>query len=89
MDICQIENGHHSITAGTYYHIGIIKAEVYDIEKAFELFTTDGMYWLSNDKEYVLNHEVLDYRGAIMFEISRMLYELTSNDHNSDILNIS
>lgn len=76
LDICHIQNGTHSVSACKYYRKGVLKAGVYDIEKAFALFTTDGDVWISNDKSFVPSQNVLDYRAALIFEIGRMICQL-------------
>jgi hypothetical protein len=78
MDICYVYNGIHSTTMGKYYKKGIIHAKIYDMQKAFNLFYTDGEKWYYKENSYATSN-VFDYRLAIIFEICRMIYEMEND----------
>jgi len=75
MDICHVHNGIHSVTIGGYYKNGIIESDLYDIETAFQIFTTDGENWYSSETRQFIQ-EVFDYRISIIFEVCKIIYKM-------------
>ena len=74
MNICYVHNGIHSSTIAKYYNKGYIKADLYDMEKAFKSYSTDGSSWFLKETIERID-DVFDFRIAIMFEICKMIYE--------------
>jgi hypothetical protein len=83
MDICYVHNGIHSATMGKYYCKGVIHADIYNIEKAFECYYTDGCSWYGTETGERKGN-VFDYRIAVLFEIARMIYEHRESAKISD-----
>lgn len=75
LDICHVTNGNHSISSGTVYRKGYIKAQVVDISKMFDHVHTDGKCWY-NSHDGTKLRDVDDFRIAIMFETAKMKHRL-------------
>lgn len=75
LDMCQVINGNHSIATGIYTQNGTVLAKVISMKHLFENLKTDGAYFYSiHDNREI--EKVKDFRIAVLFEISKMKYEL-------------
>ena len=85
MDICVISNGYHSTAAGKYFGKGELKAHLCNTRWAYPHITTDGEYWYC-DSEKIYNYnepfKVKDFRFALLYEISKMIYSIESEKVN-------
>lgn len=75
LDICYVTNGNHSIMAGIHYSDGVIQSEIFDVALLYDHLNTDGVSWLSTHSNCILS-AVKDFRIAILYEISRIKYNL-------------
>ncbi len=75
VDICYVVNGKHSISAGTIYKKGTIKAEQYDITKLFPHIHTDGQSWY-NSHTHEKKNNLPDFRIGIIYEVAKIKYQL-------------
>jgi len=75
IDICYVYNGNHSIASGIVFKRGCIEAKKYDVSKLFKHVYTDGSSWYNshNDKKIA---KLFDFRIGIIYEISKLKYEL-------------
>lgn len=71
LNICHIEGGYHSITAGIGYSKGEITSIKLDISKSFPHLFSDGAYWYNAHTKERL-YPVFDYRIAILFELAKL-----------------
>lgn len=81
MNICVISNGYHSTAAGKYFGKGELKACKCSTHLAYPHITTDGEYWYCDGKMIYGYNEpfmVKDFRFALLYEISRIIYCIES-----------
>jgi len=74
--ICFVYNGMHSTAAGIGFKKGYIEAPEYDVTGLFEHVNTDGLYWYNSNNNSKLIDELLDFRIGIIFELSKLKYQI-------------
>lgn len=71
IDLCYVFNGNHSVNAGRYYKNGKIISQVFETEKLYPYYETDGAYWYNKQtKEKYL--QVDDFRLAAVYSLAKM-----------------
>lgn len=73
VDICYINNGKHSISAGLIYKKGFIEANIYNIQPLFLHVDTDGENWFSKHDRRKLGN-LFDFRIGVIYEVSRLIH---------------
>lgn len=70
-------NSNHTLHLMKYWNAGTVKTKVSNIHKLYPYVTTDGKKWIHKyrDKQY----DVSDFRTAVLYELSKMRYELLSD----------
>ncbi|GGK23059.1 hypothetical protein GCM10010965_14910 [Caldalkalibacillus thermarum] len=76
INVCQVYNGIHSVTAGIVHKKGSIIAKVCDLSRLFDHVYTDGEVWYNAHNNEKLG-DVFDFRLAIMYELARQKHQLT------------
>lgn len=75
LDVCEVYNGNHSIASGIYKSEGYIEAKVVDIKPLFYHIKTDGVNFFNIHTGNAVE-DILDFRVAILFQVSKMIYDL-------------
>lgn len=82
LDVTVVWNGRHHASVGIVKRNGIIEAQSVNVEPLFSTLTTDGAFWYDCGKQI---QEVLDYRIAAIYELSKMKIELLKEYGDSTI----
>ncbi|MEG2053466.1 MAG: DUF6710 family protein [Oscillospiraceae bacterium] len=81
MDLTFVKSSNHHIAAALAVKKGITYADTYDIETAFSYITTDGTYWYNSRLNKKIE-KVNDFRIAILFQLSKIKFEITKQAAN-------
>ena len=71
LDIFHVRSGNHHAEAASYFKVGKMETEVYDVAKLFDHIETDGMDWYNSSSGKKIG-TVIDFRVAILFELCKM-----------------
>ncbi|GGK23239.1 hypothetical protein GCM10010965_15050 [Caldalkalibacillus thermarum] len=73
INVCQVYNGTHSVSAGIAHRKGSIEAIECDLSRMFDHVHTDGVAWYNAHDGSKLG-DVFDFRLAIMYEVAKLKY---------------
>lgn len=81
LDLLHVYNGKHSATAGTVLG-GSVPAQLVSISHLYDKIETDGVYWYCPDsfKSDKRMWKTSDFRVALLYELSKMKYELVNSN---------
>ncbi|KFL44586.1 hypothetical protein CH76_01940 [Lysinibacillus sp. BF-4] len=78
LELCYVDNGLHSTTAGIIHEKGTIMAKHVDAEALFPHVVTDGKKWVNVHTKTPYELEVHDFRFAILYTLGQKKYYLNS-----------